>query len=151
MSYPYMNPNQAYQEIYGFRNINPNLNQPQQVPVQNIINTNGNMPEIEMEARFLKDGEDVTNIIIKYRTAFIDEKNRKLSIKEIDGSISRVYELIPPKDEKDLKIDFLENKLKEMEAIIYGLTNNVNAVEKCEQSNGSDSSDTKSSTKRISK
>jgi len=84
----------------------------QQPPVQNIINTSGNT---EYDVKFLNQNEDIANIIISKKTIFIDEKNSKISIKEIDGSISKVYNIIVPKDEKDLKIEELENKLKELE------------------------------------
>ena len=46
---------------------------------------------------------------------FLDKKNKKLLIKELDGKISEEYEIIIPLDEKDKKIQDLENKLKEME------------------------------------
>ena len=84
----------------------------QQPPVQNIINTSGNA---EYDVKFLNQNEDIANIIISKKTIFIDEKNSKISIKEVDGSISKVYNIIVPKDEKDLKIEELENKLKELE------------------------------------
>lgn len=84
----------------------------QQPPVQNIINASGNT---EYDVKFLNQNEDIANIIISKKTIFIDEKNSKISIKEIDGSISKVYNIIVPKDEKDLKIEELENKLKELE------------------------------------
>lgn len=84
----------------------------QQPPVQNIINTSGNA---EYDVKFLNQNEDIANIIISKKTIFIDENNSKISIKEVDGSISKVYNIIVPKDEKDLKIEELENKLKELE------------------------------------
>lgn len=83
----------------------------QQPPVQNIINTN---PSIEMEAKYLKKGEEVENILVTNKTLFIDEFNKKIQIKDVDGSISKTYEIIVPKDEKDLKIEELENKIKEL-------------------------------------
>lgn len=86
-----------------------------QAPVQNIINTGNNL---DFEARILNDGEDLRNIAINRRTLFVDEKNKKVSIKELDGTISKEYEIILPKDAKDLKIEELENRLKEMEVKI---------------------------------
>lgn len=121
---------------------------PQQQPM-NVFNV-GNTPQIEFEARFVKDNEEVENIPITRRTAFISPKNKYLKIKELNGDIE-TYELIPPKDEKDLKIDeltqnntLLENKLKEMEKMINGLTisnGSTNEVKK------PTSNDTKSSKK----
>ena len=49
------------------------------------------------------------------KTVFIDEYNNKIMIKELDGTISKSYDIIVPKDEKDLKIEELENKVKELE------------------------------------
>ena len=96
--------------------------QPQ--PIQNIINTG-----IEFEARMLKDGEDISNIAVIRRTLFIDEKNKKISIKELDGSISKEYEIVVPLDEKDKKILELEQKLEEMEKKIeYSKSIESNAI-----------------------
>ena len=88
---------------------------PQQAPIQNIINQGVPM---EFEARILKDGEDAMNIAIQRRTLFVDEKQKKVIIKELDGTISKEYEIIVPLDEKDKKILELENRLKEMEVKI---------------------------------
>lgn len=86
-------------------------NQPQ-APVQNIINTG---TSLEFEAKILKDDEEVDNIFINKRTMFLDKKNKKLLIKEVDGKISEEYEIVIPLDEKDKHILDLENRLKEME------------------------------------
>ena len=85
---------------------------PQQAPIQNIINQGSNF---EFEARILNEGEDLRNIAITRRTLFVDENNKKISIKELDGTVSKEYEIIVPLDEKDKKILELENRLKEME------------------------------------
>lgn len=90
-------------------------NMPQQ-PINNIINTPApvSMQPI-FEAKFTT--ENPADIFVANKTAFIDLKNGKLTIKEIDGEIKE-YFLILPKDEKDLKIENLERKLREMEAKI---------------------------------
>lgn len=80
-------------------------------PVQNIINTSS----LEFEARILKDNEEADNIFVARRTMFLDKKNKKLVIKETDGTISEEYEIVLPLDEKDKKILELEKKIKEME------------------------------------
>lgn len=106
--------NQLYRQKENIENMitqyAQNLQQP---PVQNIINTSNNTSDIDV--KYLNNNEDVSNIIINKKTLFIDEKNSKISIKETDGTISKVYNIIVPKDEKDLKIEELENKLKELE------------------------------------
>ena len=91
-------------------NIDNLINQYSQPPVQNIINTG-----TDFEARVLKEGEQVENILISKRTMFLDETNKKLTIKEVDGTISKEYDIVIPLDEKDKKILDLENRLKEME------------------------------------
>ena len=80
-------------------------------PVQNIINTSS----LEFEARILKDNEEAENIFVARKTMFLDKKNKKLIIKETDGTISEEYEIVLPLDEKDKKILELEKKIKEME------------------------------------
>ena len=106
--------NQLYRQKenieYMINQYSQNVAQP---PVQNIINTTGTTSEIDV--KFLKNNEDVSNIIISKKTLFIDENNAKISIKETDGTISKVYDIIIPKDEKDLKIEELEKKLRELE------------------------------------
>ena len=84
-----------------------------QPPVQNIINTSNSSSDIDV--KFLNQNDDISNIIISKKTLFIDENKSKISIKEVDGTISKSYDIIIPKDEKDLKIEELENKLKELE------------------------------------
>lgn len=105
-----------------------------QAPVQNIINTG---IQTEFEARILGENEEAGNVLINKRTMFLDKKNRKLIIKEVDGKISEEYEIVVPLDEKDKKILALEQKLKEMEEII-----NV----KLPKFNGPDNVEQKSST-----
>lgn len=106
--------NQLYRQKENIENmINQYSQNVAQPPVQNIINTAGTTSEIDV--KFLKNNEDVSNIIISKKTLFIDENNAKISIKETDGTISKVYDIIIPKDEKDLKIEELEKKLRELE------------------------------------
>lgn len=105
--------NQLYRQRDNIENMIAQYGQPQQPPVQNIINTTNSATEIDV--RFLNANEDISNIIISKRTLFIDEPHNKISIKELDGSLSKTYDIIVPKDEKDLKIEELENKLRELE------------------------------------
>lgn len=106
------NPNQTMinQLLRQKDNIENMLSQYSQPPVQNIINTG-----TDFEAKILKDDEDATNIYVSKRTMFLDKKNKKVIIKEIDGTISEQYDIIVPLDEKDKKIIELEHRLKEME------------------------------------
>ena len=87
-----------------------------QPPVTNIINTQPNTNELE--AKFINNNENVEDIIVSRRTLFIDENNQQICIKEINGDISKKYQIIVPKDEKDIKIENLENKIKELEVMI---------------------------------
>ena len=107
----YNNPmtNQLLRQKEQIENLIQQYNQP--TPIQNFINTTG----LDFEAKILTNGEDISNIMINRRTLFVDEKNHKVVVKEMDGTISKEYEIVVPKDEKDLKIEELEKKLQEME------------------------------------
>ena len=104
------NPNQQVinQLLRQKDNVENLLNQYSQPPVQNIINTG-----TDFEAKIIEE-EDVNNILVSKRTMFLDKKNKKVLIKEIDGKISEEYEIIVPLDEKDKKILDLEKRLKEL-------------------------------------
>lgn len=75
-------------------------------PVNNFINTQPTKPLFE--ARFTN--ENPADVLVQNKTAFINLKDNKLSIKEIDGEIKE-YQIIPPKDEKDIRIQQLENEI----------------------------------------
>lgn len=82
-------------------------------PINNIITsptTSASTPLFE--ARFTT--ENPSDIFVQNKTAFIDLKNGKLSIKEPDGELKE-YFIVLPKDEKDVKIENLERKLRDME------------------------------------
>ena len=120
MNYNYNNAglmNQLYRQKENIENMitqyTQGLGLNTQPPVQNIINTTGATSDTDV--RYVKPGEDISNLIISKKTLFIDENNSKISIKEVDGTISKTYDIIVPKDAKDIKIDELETKLKELE------------------------------------
>lgn len=141
--------NQLMRQKENIENMITQYSQPP-APVQTIINTGSN--NFEFEARILKDDEDISNIAIMRKTLFVDEKNKKISIKEVDGSISKEYEIIVPLDEKDKKILELENRLKEMEEKVndkYAKSTKSNDVK--QQSNANDNGNVKSTAKTISK
>lgn len=83
-------------------------------PINNIISTPITPVSTQpiFEAKFTT--ENPADVYVTNKTAFIDLKNGKLTIKEVDGEMKE-YFLILPKDEKDLKIENLERKLREME------------------------------------
>ena len=114
---PYNNYNGMINQLYRQKeNIDNMINQystmQQQPPVQNIINTSNST---DIDVKFLKNDEDISNIIIAKRTLFIDEKNSKIALKELDGEISKSYDIVVPKDPKDIKIEELEEKIKGLE------------------------------------
>ena len=121
--------NQLLRQKEQIENLLQQYNQP--TPIQNFINTTA----IDFEAKILTNGEDVSNIMINRRTLFVDEKNHKVVVKEIDGSISKEYEIIVPMDEKDKKIAELENKLNEMEAKINEHPEHIRTNDERKQSN----------------
>ena len=76
-----------------------------------------------MEGKILKNNENVNDIIVMNRTMFLDESNKKLYIKEKDGTISKEYEIVIPKTKEELKIEELSTnneklsqKIQELEA-----------------------------------
>ncbi len=110
--------NQLYRQKENIDNmINQYANTQSTPPVQNIINTSSSS---DIDVKFLNPNEDISNIIISKRTLFIDENNAKISLKEINGNISKEYTIIIPKDPKDLKIEELEEKIKGLEEKING-------------------------------
>lgn len=131
--------NQLLRQKDNIENLLNQYNQPQ--PIQNIINTGA-----DFEARILADNEEVENILINRRTMFLDKKNKKLFIKEIDGKISEEYEIVLPLDEKDKRILELENKLKEME-VRYGYTESNGANDGSIEPNANDDANAQPSTK----
>lgn len=135
---PYSNPmDRIDNQIKELENLKKSYQQiPQQQPIQNIINTNSQ--NIDFEARILNENEKPDEILVQRKTALIDLKNGQLSIKEINGDI-KSYKIVLPKDEKDLKIEELERKLKNYEQLI----NDKSSIEKQEPT----SNDTKSNKK----
>ena len=119
MSYNYNGlMNQLYRQKDNIENMIAQYSQGlmnQQAPVQNIINTSNSS---DTEIKFINKDDDISNIIITKKTLFIDEFKNKISLKELDGTISKTYDIIVPKDEKDLKIEELEKKLEELEGKI---------------------------------
>lgn len=94
----------------GFREPN------QQQPIQNIINTQ--MPQNDLfMARFLRNGEQAENQFINGKTAFIDLTNKQLKIRDLTGEMI-TYGLILPLDEKDVKIQSLENEIRELKEMM---------------------------------
>ena len=135
--------NQLLRQKDTIENMISQYSQPQ-APVQNIINTGIGL---EFEAKILNDDEEVENILINKKTMFLDKKNKKVIIKEVDGKISEEYEIILPLDEKDKKIIDLENRLKEMEGMINEYAKPIKSNVEFEQSNTNDDGSIKSATK----
>lgn len=123
--------------------------QPQQQPIQNIINTQMPFKELFM-AQYLNENEKVEDIFVNNKTAFIDLKNKELKIKEINGNIT-TYGLILPKDEKDEKIEELQRQILELKGVIVDGTTDgyipTNFEIPKQDSNGSKFNKSKSSTK----
>lgn len=103
--------NRIDRQIEDLQRIKASYQANMQPPINNIITTQ-NAQQPVFEAKFTT--ENPSDIFVQNKTAFIDLKNGKLSIKEPDGETKEFF-IILPKDEKDLKIENLEMKLKEME------------------------------------
>lgn len=103
-------------------NGNPFLTNPyfqgykEQQPIQNIINTQIPQNDLFM-AKFLKDGEQAESQFITTKTAFIDLIKNELTIRDMTGDIKK-YQIIPPLDEKDIKINSLEKEIMELKEMI---------------------------------
>ena len=97
----------------------------QQQPIQNIINTQAPMNNLFM-AQYLKENEQVEDMFVNHKTAFIDLKNKYLKVKDINGDIT-TYGLILPKDEKDIKIEELERTVNELKGMILNAKSDGNA------------------------
>lgn len=140
--------NQLFRQKDNIENLINQYTQPQ-APVQNIINAG---VVTEFEAKILGDDEQVENVLVNKRTMFLDKKNKKLLIKELDGKISEEYEIVIPLDEKDKKILALENKIKEMEEIINAKLPELNKSNDVEFKSITDGNgDIKPATKTVSK
>ena len=152
MAYNYFSQNQPMiNQLMRYKdNIDNMINQMNTpAPVQNIINTTMGT---EFEARILKDDEEVENVFINKRTMFLDKKNKRVVVKEIDGNISEEYEIVVPLDEKDKKIIELEKKLKEMEEKVnVEYAEPIRTNDEFKQSNANDDGNVKSTTKTSSK
>lgn len=158
--YPSNNIAAIDRQIADLNDMKARLYQPfnQVSPVQNIINTNQN--HVDLEGRILKDGENASDVIVNNRTIFISESQKEVVIKEVDGTISKRYELIIPKTEEQLKIEQLEQnnfllqkRLNEMEEMLNGAKYSIpiQSVEAEQQSDAISDGNAKSSTKKSSK
>lgn len=140
--------NQLMKQRDNIDNLISQYSQQPQAPVQNIINTSS---ALDFEARILKNGENINNILIARRTLFVDEKNAQIVIKEVDGSISKTYKILVPKDEKDLKIDELQREIEKLkEAVADGASTYTNVNDETQAANAETVpiSTTSTSTKR---
>lgn len=99
----------------GFREPN------QQQPIQNIFTNQLPQNDLFM-ARFLRNGEVAENQFITSKTAFIDLANRQLKIRDLTGETT-TYGLILPLDEKDIKINNLENEIQKLKEMISNESN----------------------------
>lgn len=119
------------EDLQRMKNAYQNMSQP--APINNIINTQQN--QTIFEAKFTN--ENPSDIFVSVKTAFIDLKNGKLTIKEPDGEMKE-YGIILPKDEKDLKIESLERKIQEMEMRLNEHTEPIRPITNEQQSYDND-------------
>lgn len=129
------------EDLQRMKNAYQNMSQP--APINNIINTQQN--QSIFEAKFTN--ENPSDIFVSVKTAFIDLKNGVLTVKEPDGEMKQ-YGIILPKDEKDLKIESLEQKIQEMEMRLNEHTEPIRTITNEQQSNVNDNGNvTKSKSK----
>lgn len=111
--------------MYGNPYFNNFRENQQQQPIQNIFTNQMPLNNLFM-AQFLKENEKVEEMFANHKTAFIDLFKKELKIKDIDGTIT-TYGLIPPLDEKDKRIEELENQIQELKGMIVNEQSNGNA------------------------
>ena len=113
----------------GFRE--PNATQ----PIQNIINTQ--MPQNDLfMAKYLRNGEVAENQFITTKTAFIDLAHKQLKIRDPQGETT-TYGLILPMDEKDMRINSLEEEIRQLKERLNNESNaNVSTNYESTESNG---------------
>lgn len=119
------------EDLQRMKNAYQNMSQP--APINNIINTQQN--QTIFEAKFTN--ENPSDIFVSVKTAFIDLKNGVFTVKEPDGEMKQ-YGIILPKDEKDLKIESLEQKIQEMEMRLNEHTEHIRPITNEQQSNVND-------------
>lgn len=119
------------EDLQRMKNAYQNMSQP--APINNIINTQQN--QTIFEAKFTN--ENPSDIFVSVKTAFIDLKNGVLTVKEPDGEMKQ-YGIILPKDEKDLKIESLEQKIQEMEMRLNEHTEPIRTITNEQQPNVND-------------
>lgn len=112
---PYSNPMERIDnQIKELQNLKKSYQTMPQQPM-NVFNVGGNAPQIDFEARILNENEKPDEILVSRKTAFIDLKNGKLYIKELNGEI-KSYDVILPKTPEQLKIEELEKQNKELQS-----------------------------------
>lgn len=93
-----------------------NYQNPQQ-PVNNFINTTQTPPKDLIEWRILNENEEVDNLYVNNKTLFVGAN--MMVLKGVDGSLEK-WEIkkIYPIDEKDKKINALEEEIKKLKEMI---------------------------------
>ena len=90
-----------------------------------------------VEWRILNENEEVDNLYVQNKTLFIGDKN--MVLKGVDGSLEK-WDIVKtyPIDKKDLKINELEEKIKELEGRLNESTKLNSSTRKRNKSNAND-------------
>ena len=123
--------------------------QPQ--PVNNFINTSQTPSKDLIEWRILNENEDIVNLYVQNKTLFINDKN--MVLKGVDGSLEK-WEIkkIYPIDEKDEKINSLEEEIRKLKEVINNEhTKSNEPTREINKSNGNDDEHVESKSKTTSK
>ena len=104
---------------FGYIPMQQQMQEPkQQQPIQNIFtNTTPTNNNDYYMAKILKSGETSASQIVTQKTFFLDLDNKRLDIKDVTGDVIS-YEIILPKDKKDIKIEELEKEIKELKEMM---------------------------------
>jgi hypothetical protein len=125
----------------------------QQTPVNNIINTNQpQTPQNNLvEWRILNENEQLDNLYVKNKTLFIGAN--LMVLKDVNGNMEK-WEInkIYPVDEKEQKIKALEEEVKQLKEMISNeLPKPIKSINTSEQSNANANGNDKSTATRSSK
>ena len=118
--------------------------QTQQPQIQQTFITQGQQP-YDIPARWTNNIDEVKHTLVYTATIFMDRNNAQFYIKDETGSIKTYsFTEVVQLDEKDIKIQELENKIKELEG---GNTNGKSVDEHNGQSTPTDANEQTSTSK----
>ena len=123
--------------------------QPQ--PINNFISNTPTPSKTLVEWRILNENEEVDNLYVANKTLFINDN--MMVLKDVDGRLEKwEVKKIYPVDQKDIKINELEEEIRKLKEVINNEHSKPNEpTRKFEQSNAIDDVDAQPKSKATSK